>query len=438
MSAIVKKSELEKLKRYKPYPAYKDSGVEWLGEVPEHWDLKRLKYTIIACQNGVWGEEPVGGPEDVICVRVADFDRTRNKVVLHEPTLRSVPQHQQEDLTLNSGELLIEKSGGGEQQPVGAVVLYDLGAQAVCSNFIARIQIEDSYSVVFLLYLHKYLYESCVNKRSIKQNTGIQNLDLKSYLSEYVALPDIKEQNKVAKFLDRETSKIDSFIAKQERLIELLQEKRAALITRAVTKGLDPDVPMKDSGVEWLGEIPAHWEIYTLKRVALLKSGEMINSDFIEDDGEFPVYGGNGLRGYTTSYTHEGKHVLIGRQGALCGNINYAYGKFWASEHAIVVHPIKPVDTLWLGELLRTMNLNQYSISAAQPGLAVEKICNIYIPVPPLAEQTAISDYLKIKITYINRLYKKTSILINRIKEYRTALISAAVTGKIDVRGEVS
>ena len=132
-----------------------------------------------------------------------------------------------------------------------------------------------------------------------------------------IPLPPLPEQQAIAAFLDRETAKIDALVAKKERLIELLQEKRTALISHAVTRGLDPDVPMKDSGVEWLGEIPAHWEVRRLKTMCQIKSGEGITAESIEAEGEYPVYGGNGLRGYTSSYTHDGEFALIGRQGAL-------------------------------------------------------------------------------------------------------------------------
>jgi len=137
-----------------------------------------------------------------------------------------------------------------------------------------------------------------------------------------------------------------------------------------------------ESGIEWIGDFPKHWKIHRIKDIVNLKSGDNIVSEQITVDDEFPVYGGNGLRGYYTSYTHEGDFVLIGRQGALCGNINYAHGKFWASEHAVVATPIKFTEIIWLGELLRIMNLNQYSNSAAQPGLSVEKIKNLYLSIP--------------------------------------------------------
>lgn len=182
--------------KYKPYPAYKASGVEWLGDVPEHWPSMRLKNTVLDCLNGAWGAEADGGADDTACVRVADFDRQKRRVVLDEPTLRAVSRDQRRELT--TGDLLLEKSGGGDKQPVGTVVLYDLDAPAICSNFVARMRIKGGHSAPFLCYLHEALYSAQVNTRSIKQNTGIQNLDsegrvrhdyLPSLLRELLALP---------------------------------------------------------------------------------------------------------------------------------------------------------------------------------------------------------------------------------------------------------
>jgi type I restriction enzyme S subunit len=184
--------------------------------------------------------------------------------------------------------------------------------------------------------------------------------------------------------------------------------------------------------VEWLGEVPGHWNICALKRVADLKSGESITAEDIEEDGEFPVFGGNGLRGFTTRYTHEGAYALIGRQGALCGNINYATGKFWASEHAVVATPKVVVETHWLGELMRAMNLNQYSVSAAQPGLSVEIVGNLRIPVPPAPEQTAIATFLDRETAKIDALVAEQEKLIALLQEKRQAVISHAVTKGLD------
>ena len=184
----------------------------------------------------------------------------------------------------------------------------------------------------------------------------------------------------------------------------------------------------RNSNIEWLGDIPNHWDVMALHHVVRMRSGESITSTQIEKDGDFPVYGGNGIRGYFDEYTHDGSFVLIGRQGALCGNINYAEGRFWASEHAIVVKPDRDLITNWLGETLRAMDLNQYSVAAAQPGLSVESIGRLKIPFPPVSEQQTIARFLDYKTQQIDQLIAKKQTLIDKLNEQRIALITHAVT----------
>lgn len=184
----------------------------------------------------------------------------------------------------------------------------------------------------------------------------------------------------------------------------------------------------KDSGVEWLGEVPAHWDVCALKRIVNMQSGEAITAENIEEAGDYPVFGGNGLRGYTTKFTHDGEFVLIGRQGALCGNVNYASGRFWASEHAVVASPIDRLDMFWLGELLRAMHLNQYSVAAAQPGLSVDLVGRLGITVPPLPEQVAIGTFLCGETSKIDGLVAEQRRLLELLEEKRQAVISHAVT----------
>jgi type I restriction enzyme, S subunit len=181
-----------------------------------------------------------------------------------------------------------------------------------------------------------------------------------------------------------------------------------------------------------MSSIPSHWGKKKLKYVASLKSGDTITSDSITESGEYPVFGGNGIRGYTSAYTHCGKYVLIGRQGALCGNINYASGCFWASEHAVVVDIKGEDEVRWLGELLRSMDLNQYSQSAAQPGISVDVIANLEIPVPPLLEQRAIADYLDRETARLDGLVAAKERVLRLLAEKRRALITRAVTRGLD------
>ena len=229
----------------------KETGVDWIGEIPEHWVFERLKSTLKFCQNGIWGNSPEGDETDIYCIRVADFDRFLLEIPDQGFTIRSVPKDKREGKVLKKGDLILEKSGGGDKQPVGAVMLYNLDIDAFCSNFTARMPVKKNYNSSFLRYVHYHLYHGRVNTRSIKQTTGIQNLDSSQYLNEKVGLPPLPEQRAIAAFLDRKTQAIDQLIQKKEQLIERIKEKRQALITRAVTKGLDPaDVSMKDSGIK--------------------------------------------------------------------------------------------------------------------------------------------------------------------------------------------
>lgn len=400
------------MKRLNKYDKYKDSEIEWIGKIPEHWDLTKLKY-VTKCLDGrriplsaeergeKQGDIPYWGANGIIDY-VNDYLIDEEVVLLGE-----------------DGAPFFDKSKD--------VAFYSNG-KIWPNNHIHILQPTKIYIKLLVYLLNAVDYTDYINgsTRDKLTQSDMGNINL-------LSIP-FDEQQAIVNFLDQKTSEIDSLIADKERLIELLQEQRQAIITQAVTKGLDPNVPMKDSGIEWIGEIPEHWEVLKLKYVVTLKSGKNITSDLITDDGEYPVYGGNGLRGYTSNFTHSGDYVLIGRQGALCGNISYAKGRFWASEHAVVVESLHHMEIFWIGELLRSMNLNQYSISAAQPGLAVERIKNLYIPVPPYDEQKLITDTIKPNVSRINNIIVLIKEQISKLKEYRQSLITAAVTGKIDVR----
>ena len=189
---------------------------------------------------------------------------------------------------------------------------------------------------------------------------------------------------------------------------------------------------MKKSHIDWCPVIPDHWEEKRIKDIAFLQSGNSITAMDIAEEGKYPVYGGNGLRGYTNNYTNDGDYVLIGRQGALCGNINYAYGKFYATEHAVVVYTKNEEITYWLGETLKAANLNRLSMTAAQPGLAVSTLNIQFIPYPPRKERIRIANYLAEKCTEIDT---QVSLLTSKRDAYlrlKKSIINHAVTHGLD------
>ena len=197
--------------KYQKYAEYKDSGVEWLGKIPSHWHLFSLKRAIDKCTNGFWGAEP-DGINDLCVLRVADFDRDNFNINLDKLTYRSVLPKEAENRFLKKGDLLIEKSGGGEKTLVGCVVQFNEDFDAITSNFVAKMTPNKNMESRFLTYAFAHLYAGRVNYPAIKQTTGIQNLDSEAYLMENFCFPSLIEQTQIANFLDHETAKIDSLI----------------------------------------------------------------------------------------------------------------------------------------------------------------------------------------------------------------------------------
>ena len=400
---------------YKAYDEYKNSGVEWLGKVPAHWGVKRL---------GQFFEERRE--------KVSDKDYPPLSVTMGGivPQLENAAKTEAGDnrkLVLKNDFVINSRS---DRKGSSGVSPYD-GSVSLISIVMTPKNIEPKY-VHHLLRSYNFQEEFYRYGKGIVADLWSTN----SSEMKNILIPEmpVDEQLQIAKFLDYETAKIDELIEKQRMLIELLKEKRQAVISHAVTKGLNADAPMKGSGVDWLDVLPSHWEVLRLSFAMKLQSGDTITSDSIEADGSYLVYGGNGVRGYTTTFNCEGEFVLIGRQGALCGNINMASGKFFASEHAIVVYPRKPFNSVYLAEMLRFMNLGQYSMSAAQPGVSVERLNLLKVILPPLVEQAKIAQLIENINKKFGAISLRSEEQILLLQERRTALITAAVTGKIDVR----
>ncbi len=434
------------------YKEYKDSGVEWLGRVPAHWKVDRMKQSIQASKNGIWGEEGAGNDDDIPCVRVADFDRTRLRVVLDAPTIRNIPPQERQGRILERGDLLLEKSGGGETQPVGCVVLYDDSSAAVCSNFVARVQLRSDMCSSFWRYAHAAAYAVRLNTKSIKQTSGIQNLDAQAYLDERGPFPPIDEQFAIAAFLDLETAKIDALVAEQRRLMDLLREKRQAVISNAVTKGLNADVPMKPSGVEWLGDVPAHWGTIQSRRLfrvrrelmretdqqltASQKYGIVLQSEFVEAEGRRVV---ETIMGRDKLLHVEPNDFVISMR-SFQGGIERSRLRGSISFHYVMLVPTKEVHPPFFAHLLKSTSYIQAlraTTDLIRDGqeLRYSHFAQVDLPVVPPLEQASIAAFLDEQTSRIDKLIDEAARLVQLLLERRSGLISAAVTGQIDVRG---
>jgi type I restriction enzyme S subunit len=403
------------------------SNAPWLCTMPPDWRVDRLKDIVPRILGG--GTPSSSDPDcwedgDIVWVTPTDFSRSEDRAEIFNSERKITRKG------LNSSAATLLPKGTVIMASRATIGTVRLAGTELATNqgFISLICDEKMLHCRFLYYvisgiLGEYFAE-------IAPGTTFQEISRGKARLEPISFPSLPEQQRIAAYLDASCVAIDAAVAAKRRQLDTLDTLRESITHKAVTCGLSDVVELKDSGVEWLGKMPVHWQIKRIKDIVDLKSGNAITSDSITPIGNYPVFGGNGLRGYTNSYTHDGYYVLIGRQGALCGNINYAEGKFWASEHAVVALTLKKHDTFWLGELLRVMNLNQYSNAAAQPGLAVEKIKFLRIPIPPYEEQIRIASWLKntnIKNEKIVSILRKQ---ISTLTAYRKSLIHECVTGQ--------
>ena len=447
---------------FKQYPNYKDSGVEWLGEVPEHWEIMQLKSAIKNWRNGKWGNDVGTNKNDnLICVRVADFNRDKGVIDTEKLTYRNYTGETIGSCLLNKNHILIERSGGGENQLVGATVRFTLSEISVCSNFISLLEIKtENFDLRFIQYSFEHLYNLNVNKLSIKQTSGIQNLDLKQYVQNSFSFPHLLEQQKIVSYLDSETTRIDNLIAKQEKLIELLEEQRKSIISHAVTKGLNPDAPMKDSGVEWLGEVPEHWMTPSSKHLLdmPITDGPHETPNFV-DEG-IPFISAEAIskgkidfdkkRGYITSetndiyskkYTPKIEDIYMVKSGATTGKVaiveTIEMFNIWSPLAVFRCDKSKILPKF----LLSVFNSSHFYDAlvlnwsyGTQQNIGMGVLSNIEIPCPPMNEQQVITQYLDHENAKFDALVDTQNKLIQKLKEYRSSIISHAVTGKIDVR----
>lgn len=398
----------------KRYEIYKDSGIQWWEEIPTHWELKKAKHMFSLVTENV-------SDSSLPKIALENIESWTGKYIETDSDFMG------EGVEFKKDDILF-----GKLRPyLAKVYKAEFAGQAVGDIYVFRGNEEQNPEYLKYLLL-SYPFISVVDGSTYGAKMPRANWDFISHL--VLPCPPKTEQVIIAAFLDRKVSQIDATIAEKEQMLEDLKAYRSAIISEAVTKGLDKNVEMKDSGIEWCREIPKHWNVQKIKFLSNMLSGTNLTSEQILEEGLYPVYGGNGIRGYYNDFNTEGTRVLVGRQGALCGNVNLASGKFWATEHAVVCHPIHYYDSDWFSALLETMNLNQYSQSAAQPGLSVEKIKNLSIPIPPITEQVRIGVFIKKQKELISSSLCELESQIHELKSYKSTLITEVVTGKIDVR----
>ena len=445
--------------RYRPYPAYRDSGVEWLGDIPEHWDVKRLKEFATVRLSNVDKKTSDGEDAVQLCNYVDVYYNHKIEREIEFMPATATPS-QVRRFSLRSGDVLITKdSETWTDIAVPAVVMEDLPG-VLCGYHLAHIRPHEQHDGFFMA--------RCIaavgprDQYHIAAN-GITRFGLTgdAIRNGTLAIPPLVEQRRIAAFLDCETEKVDALVAKKERLIELLQEKRTALITRAVTKGIDPDTPMKDSGVEWLGEIPSHWELKQVAELAIsLQTGpfgsQLHAADYIT--GGIPIINPANLISGTLVPDSErtvdeqtakrlGIHkllqgdILFARRGDVgrCGLVGKQHEGWLCGTGCLRMRPCpNSAESSYLVNLLSTQGVGDWlgneSVGSTMQNLNTSIIGRIPAAIPSLAEQRRICEFLDRETMKIDTLVVKVREAIDRLKELRTALIAAAVTGKIDVR----
>lgn len=429
--------------KYPAYPKYKPSGVEWLdGDgstsspqgVPEHWKLKRLKHCFfLKTEKAVTDENPIA---------LENIESWTGRFIETESAFEG------DGISFTSGDILF-----GKLRPyLAKVYLAEKTGESIGDIFVLRpnSQIISKYAAAclrtdnYIKIIDGSTYGSKMPRASWEFMGSLPFL-----------IPTPPEQNAIADFLDRETGRIDALIGKKERLIELLKEKRTALISHAVTKGLNPDVKMKPSGVEWLGDVPEHWAVKKLKYLASTITGFAFSSDDYVDDGIPLIRIGDILANgeidtenakklpedYLPSYNFVKivkSDILMAMTGATIGKA----GQYTSAEPGLLnqrVCKFLPISIeqrfMWyvLKSDLYSEHIKLTGFGGAQPNISDSQLIDFKITFPPYHEQKAIADILDIETSKIDALVAKVETAIEKLKEYRTALISAAVTGKMDV-----
>ncbi len=406
---------VETTARIARYESYKDSGVDWLGDIPENWEVLANKFIFNLKKNQV-GK------------RSADYD-------LLSLTLKGIVIRNLE----NGGKFPAEFDTYQEVKKGDFVFcLFDVEETPRCvglSDYNGMIT--GAYTVMqpnqnfYKSFLYYFYLNLDADKRLKPLYTGLRNTISKdNFFAFKTFFPPLQEQTAIAQFLDDKTTKIDEAITIKEQQINLLKERKQILIHKAVTRGLDENVPLKDSGVEWIGEIPEHWEVKRLKHCLNINNG----SDYkhIQTDGGYPVIGSGGQFAYASEYMYDGEVVFLGRKGTIDKPL-YFKGKFWAVDTMFYANAKNGNIVKFLYYLATTLPFSYYSTATALPSMTQSDLNNHPISRPPIDEQKKIVEYIENGTKKIETAISLKKQEIDTLKEYKSSLINSVVTGKVKV-----
>lgn len=400
----------------KQYESYKDSGIEWLGKIPSHWELSKSKHMFRLITDNV-------------------SDPTLPKVALENIEsgtgrfIETDSEFMGEGVEFKENDILF-----GKLRPyLAKVYKAEFRGQSVGDIYVFRGNSDqDADFLKFLMLSHPFI--SVVDGSTYGAKMPRANWDFISHM--ILPNPPVAEQCLIASYLNNRMSQIDTVVAEKEKMIEDLQNYRKSIISEAVTHGIDPNVPMKDSGIDKFPQIPYHWKALRLKFVSTICSGSALPNDKLTIDGEYEVYGGNGCMGMTSCYNTEAPAIVIGRVGALCGNIHLINSPKWVTDNALVLTINNDASYEYIAYYLQAYDLNTLNSSNAQPLITGTKVLNVQIPIPPLEEQNKIVDYLNNRNSTMNIAISTLQSQLEDLKAYKSSLITEAVTGKIDLRNE--
>ena len=414
--------------KYEQYAEYQDSGVEWLGRIPSHWDVVPIKHlAILNPKKSTLSQDLMSDECSFVPMEKLKF----NSLVLDE---KKVIKDVYDGYTyFENGDILVAKVTPCFENNNTTIANDLINGVGFGSSEIFVLRVNDKVNNRYLFYRLLETIFISVATAAMTGAGGLRRVPAETINTYPIAVPDINEQTQIANFLDHETAQIDTLIEKQQTLIQLLKEKRQAVISHAVTKGLNPDAPMKDSGVEWLGEVPEHWEVGRLKNVLRIRNGRDYKEVEVESGG-YPVYGSGGIFKRSSDYLFDGESVLFGRKGTVDKPLLVS-GKFWTVDTMFYSEASSNAKPNYIYHQALLFPFDQLSTNTALPSMTQENLLELGFVIPPFDEQEQICQYLSDKLKVFSNLVSKAEKAIQLMQERRTALISAAVTGKIDVRG---